>query len=330
MRFVITLLSLLSISSTVLSAFYEGIVLKTFTLKSAFVLWILVLAFAGFKAQAKYNSHFKTSPNFPFQILVKEGFSTQGILPAQGSAWASTFMLEFTSLDSNNFDQRNGSTSVVYKLIEQNGTYLGLITNKHVFRPLTEYGLLIYENIKLYNSQSLPMRKNSYDVFAKVDPLFSKISPDYDLAFLVIKVPAQHAQNTEPIKLTSDCNLNVGSPLATIGFPNQELRKSFASEEILKTKRWSSGVYLGNTYQITNGPAVGTTIDALPGSSGGPVINKNGELVGIMTAGISYDYQGSDEESHLQVHSYMVDCQATKTFIESSWKKFLEQKQTGI
>lgn len=100
--------------------------------------------------------------------------------------------------------------------------------------------------------------------------------PEYDLAVLQA---AEIPDDLVPATLASSTGLRVGDDVAAVGHP-------FGI-----TGSLSAGVVsgLGRTFQASRNSQVLTDLiqfDAAvnPGNSGGPLVNRNGELVGIVTA----------------------------------------------
>ncbi|MBK9294639.1 MAG: trypsin-like peptidase domain-containing protein [Oligoflexia bacterium] len=79
------------------------------------------------------------------------------------------------------------------------------------------------------------------------------------------------------LELSSSIIYNLGMPILT---SDKFIAKKYANSNLV-IRRWSSGAILGFTN--LNGPTqLGTRAQVLPGMSGGPTVNGNGELVGII------------------------------------------------
>lgn len=264
--------------------------------------------------------------NFAVQKLkVKEGFQSQSPTGALANAWHSTVALEVDFYkppqDPKQSSQPtlangHGTGSIVFKEERTDGTYLGILTAKHVANSEN----MVLLTVSLDHNKNLPIEIVAHD-----------ISKTHDLSLIVVRVPSAIVQKLEPIPLAKNCDLKPNDPLAFIGFPGVSMRpKEFQRVPIPDSsqirKRWSTGVFEGTLNSAGVGPLLGTSVDAIAGNSGGPAINVNGEQVGVVGSAFlgGILYAGDDNVFQLRAHSGIVDCNETKKFAMDSWQKFLD------
>jgi len=133
-------------------------------------------------------------------------------------------------------------------LIDGNGY---LITNAHVLNKMKN--VYVENNKGEYFSASTIYTDNSVD-----------------LAILKITDTAYKVITNLPFSVKRS-NADLGEQFFTLGFPRNEI---VYGEGYVSAKSGSDGD--STAYQLT--------VSANPGNSGGPVINRNGELIGIITA----------------------------------------------
>jgi S1-C subfamily serine protease len=95
------------------------------------------------------------------------------------------------------------------------------------------------------------------------------ILPAYDLAILSISMPSPIRDQTQILPVGSSSNLKLGQKLTAVGYP--------LGGTAIKA---SDGVYAGFQERLQH------TVSISPGNSGGPLMNENGEIVGVNNSGI--------------------------------------------
>lgn len=148
-----------------------------------------------------------------------------------------------------------------------------IITNNHVVDGLDEIYVVTYDG-NVYKAELLYADK------------------EIDLALLKI-----NRSDLKPIVLAKESEINVGDEVAAIGTPLFFGYRNSASKGIV------SGLNrpVDRTYTYLQ-----TDAAINPGNSGGPLVNMNGELVGINTLGYTF-YQGMNFSIPVSNINYFLD-----------------------
>ncbi len=261
-----------------------------------------------------------------------EGFNSSraGLPNLVSAAWDSTFMILFDEPSTVHI----GSSFLVGKRNSGGISHLYFITNNHVVMGRCRDDGTCPSAV-LAKTPRLTFKGGFHSDLGKIvlkDFTVVHYSLNPDLALLRVSVPKLVAGRFRPLKLSSSCDLETAEPLYTIGFSNVT-RRTFPQslpiqDPALIYKRWSHGVFTGykNSDALNNDQIqywAGTSIDVLSGGSGGPVLNQNGEIVGVVKNSASTDnnghrYDGNEEPGHLDWHSNAVKCELLKDFISDA------------
>jgi S1-C subfamily serine protease len=113
------------------------------------------------------------------------------------------------------------------------------------------------------------------------------VDDTYDLAVVKVRAPSD-AKIGRSVKIGESCDRALKREVYAIGFPGVENRRSLKTKR--ETKRWSRGIFVGlgkADFQNVEAIYFAATVDSLPGSSGGPVIDRYGMFVGVVAKGAS-------------------------------------------
>jgi serine protease Do len=125
----------------------------------------------------------------------------------------------------------------------------------------------IVTNAHVVNSASLVVVQNNKGQEFKTRIIY--VNPDLDLAFLKIMDSDYKAPVTIPYGINKN-NIDLGEAIFTLGYPRDEI---VYGEGYLSAKTG----YRGDTL------ACQISVAANPGNSGGPVLDKNGDVIGILS-----------------------------------------------
>jgi S1-C subfamily serine protease len=144
----------------------------------------------------------------------------------------------------------------------------------------------------------------------------------YDVAVVRVSAAASARFGT-PIKVGDGCDRALHRQVYAVGFPGVGQRRSL--RQARETKRWSRGEYVGlgrAEFRGTNSIYIAATVDSLPGSSGGPVVDESGQLIGVMAKGAAAPENGFryDVDPHKadDWQSFLVPCQAVVRIMQRS------------
>lgn len=261
---------------------------------------------------------------------VVEGFKTaKDPMPTSVSgAWDSTFLVQV----KNDRASRLGTATLVGRLDEGATSTLYFLTNYHVIQGFCDVvgpcqakfaSDIIAESMDAGLDVKILKGQLPNAVFLK------KFSENPDLALLTTTIP-KALSAVRPLPLSVKCEVYLAEPLNAIGFGDTSLRKNAQSLPIenskLLFKRWSSGLAIGffsSRVEKKDQPQerwLGTSLDLLPGNSGGPILNAKGEIVAITVRTNTseeegYKYRENLDLNNLSPSAFGVTCQEVNKFL---------------
>jgi S1-C subfamily serine protease len=144
----------------------------------------------------------------------------------------------------------------------------------------------------------------------------------YDVA--VVKIEASPSLRIgAPLQVGDQCNRSLHRAVFAVGFPGVGKRRSLRMSR--EVKRWSRGEYVGigtAEFRGTQSRYIASTVDSLPGNSGGPVVDEHADLVGVVVKGAANEENGYrydvDPQKQNDWHSFLVPCDALSKIIRRS------------
>src|SRR5262245_3400262 len=131
-----------------------------------------------------------------------------------------------------------------------------------------------------------------------------------DLALLYVEAAEMPA-----FKLAESKNVKIGDPIHIIGFPGVVLTHELLNATAKVEASVTNGAISGFKQDVQNQPVIQTDAPAAWGNSGGPAVNAQGDIVGVLTF---VSLAPGAEGSIVQGFNFIIPADAVKEFLRDT------------
>lgn len=241
--------------------------------------------------------------------IAEEGFFTDKQPPAVRAIWPSVYAFVCEGPKG----AYTASAFLVKKSTRGSRADYDFITAGHAIEDCTQPRRYLAENI------NQPQFESDGITVARALPRFEKpqtvyVDDAYDIAVIRVEASA-NLRMGNPIAVNGNCDRALRREVYAVGFPGVTKRQSLRKDR--EVKRWSTGEYVGlgrAEFRGVMSTYIASTVDSLPGTSGGPVVDANGVLVGVVAKGAANEENGFrydvDPNKRDDWQTFLVPCQA--------------------
>jgi S1-C subfamily serine protease/rhodanese-related sulfurtransferase len=131
-----------------------------------------------------------------------------------------------------------------------------------------------------------------------------------DLALLAVE-----ASEMPAFKLAESKNVKIGDPIHILGFPGVVLTHELLNSTAKVEASVTNGAVSGFKQDVQNQPVIQTDAPAAWGNSGGPAVNAQGDVVGVLTF---VSLAPGSEGSIVQGFNFIIPADAVKEFLRGT------------
>ena len=262
----------------------------------------------------------------------REGLNeTRPPLATLQPAWDSTYLLYFEDREASEW----GSAFVIRNERQGDTRTLDLVTADHVLRKYCRerrcgnYSIYTAGHIFLNPRTNQPQ----HQTVRLGEPNLRILARDEAKDLAVIRITVEAEVNPRPLTIARDAS-RPHDRVWVIGYPNVALREDTAGIDDPNhvVRRWSEGLTLGGLRLDANNNMTldqsakalqAHTADALPGASGGPLLNDQGEVIGVLAFANSWsetNYAYATKVDAKYVPSVAVELGVLRSFLADAYR----------